>query len=451
MSKTLSHGSQDFDCSAYLSHGLQWPAKETTRFDWTRPSTGIRNMRECNTQYSKNKTESVQVRDWGVLLQEEMSAVTQREKATLLQKDINPIFGKEKTVEKFLEKQYYESEYTILLKWMDEEEIVVPPPSMFADKREEIQRISLVADEALGCQSYNSNNYYNRQAHGYVDGDSENEVLKAIEKPRTRGREVPYQNIHYDCPEGRATCEDLAKEVAIKAIETPRTTEGVMSPRGFQNFVKEQLVGFGENEEKVGKLEKRRLCRHFVKGFCLRGETCEFLHDASIFCTDEQKVFLGGLPMHMTPGMLKDKLEKQGLTVLNTPKIMRGFTPQVCLGSVEQAQNLIAQRFIFIDEHRVDVRPYQDREQLRQGLPSIVKRSVFLGGLPENTTGEMIVDDLQRLDVKVVNFPVVKNGYAPRVVLESLENARMLVSLKRVMVNGTAVDVRPYVNFRKRY
>jgi len=484
MNKTLSHGSQDFDCSAYLSHGLQWPAKEVRKgFGWTRPSTGIPIIRECNTQYAQHQTESVKVRDWGVLLQEEMSAVSHQGKGKLFQRDISP-YGKEKIVEKNPEKQYYETEYTTLVKFMDEEEITVPPPSMFADKREEIQRISLVVDEALGCQSYNSNWYYNRhahghmaedrqaqgymaedrpahgymgddrQAHGYMVYDLENEVdLKALETPRTGGGELLNPNTpSYDYLEPKATCQYFAKDVAIKAIETPRATEGVMSPRGFQNFVKEQLVGFGDiQEKKDGELKKRRLCRHFVKGFCLRGEACEFLHDASIFCTDDQKVFLGGLPLDMTPEILKDKLEKLGLTVLNRPKMMRGFTPQVCLGSVEQALSLIEERFIYIDEHRVDVRPYQDREQLRQGLPNIVKRSVFLGGLPENTTGEMIVDDLQRLDVKVVNFPVVKNGYAPRVVLESLEDAKMLVLLKRVMVNDTAVDVRPYVNFRKRY
>jgi len=465
MNNILSHGSQDFDCSAYLSHGLQWPAKEVrTGCDKTITRTGIQNTRECNAQYIKHKTETAKVRDWGVLLKEEMSALNQQGKVTLLQKDISPIFRDKTIVNNSVEKQYYESEYTTLLKWMDEEEIIVPPPSMFADKREEIQRISLVADKALDFQSYDSSYHYNRpahesigkdrQVHRYLGENFENRVaLKAVEKPGILDREVLNSNVrNYDCLELNATCEDIAKEVAIKAIETPRSNVvGVMSPRGFQNFVEEQLVGFGEScTKKDGEL-KKRLCRHFVKGFCLRGESCEFLHDASIFCPDEQKVFLGGLPLHMTPGILKDKLEMQGLTVLNRPKIMRGFSPQVCLGSVEQAEMLIAKRFLYIDEHRVDVRPYQDREQLRQGLPSIVKRSVFLGGLPENTTSEMIMDDLQRLDVKVLNFPVVKNGYAPRVVLESLEDAKMLVSLKRVMVNGTAVDVRPYVNFRKRY
>jgi len=453
MSKILSQESNDFDCRAYLGHGLQWSVKSRNDFDWSRSNSGIQNIRECNTQYVKHdRTELVAVRDWGVLLQEELRAESLKERAALLQKDISTIFMKEKIAEKSLEKHYYESEYNTLLKWMDEEDIIVPPPSMFADKLEEIQRISLVADETLGRNLSISNYNCYRQTQRYI-GELANEVaIKAIEMPRTPGQ-VRDGNVNdYNYLEPSVTCEDLAKEVAIKAIETPRSSLEVMSPGGFQNFIEEQLVGFGQSELKDdGEVRKRRLCRHFVKGFCSRGETCEFLHDPSIFCTDEQKVFLGGLPLHMTPEILKDKLERQGLTVLNRPRIMRGFTPQVCLGSIEEAQELIARRFLFLDEYRVDVRPYQDKEQLRKGLPSVVKRSVFLGGLPENTTGEMITDDLKRLDVQVVNFPVVKNGYAPRVVLESVEDAKMLVSLKRVMVNSTVVDVRPYVNFRKRY
>jgi len=453
MSNTLLRESHEFDCSAWLGHGLQWPVTDPeNQCDLSRSNTGNQNVGERYSQYTERKTESC-VRDWGVLLKEEMNAFKQKENSMLLRREINPTCGEEKPAEQYVEKQYYESEYNTLVKWMDQEDIIVPPPSMFADKREEIQRISRVADEALGRESYYVNSYYyDNQAPGYMCGDLATQVsIEARDPPTTPGREVQHTNLpNYDFQDPSVNFKDLAQEVTIKAIETPQTS--IVSPDDFKNFVEEQLIGFGEETKtKDSDLRKRRLCRHFVKGYCLRGDSCEFLHDPSIFCTDEQKVFLGGLPLHMTSAILKAKLEEQGITVLNKPRIMRGFTPQVCLGSVEQAERLIATRFLYIDDHRVDVRPYQDREQLRQGLPSIVKRSVFLGGLPEDTTGEMIVQDLQRLDVKVVNFPVVKNGYAPRVVLGTLEHAKMLVALKRVMVNGTAVDVRPYVNFRKRY
>jgi len=83
---------------------------------------------------------------------------------------------------------------------MDNEDILVPPPSMLADKREEIQRISLVTDEALDCQLYDSNDHYNRPAHGYIVVD----------------RQVHGYMV-----------EDLENEVALKAIEA--RILGVMS------------------------------------------------------------------------------------------------------------------------------------------------------------------------------------------------------------------------------
>merc|ERR1719285_956745 len=62
--------------------------------------------------------------------------------------------------------------------------------------------------------------------------------------------------------------------------------------------------------------QKSRHCRHFLKGRCERGNTCGFRHDISVFCTDMQKVFLGGLPQHMTSSLLRQKLSEQGYKVL---------------------------------------------------------------------------------------------------------------------------------------
>merc|ERR1719494_1063938 len=56
---------------------------------------------------------------------------------------------------------------------------------------------------------------------------------------------------------------------------------------------------------------KSRYCRHFLKGHCQRGESCGFRHDHSVFCTDMQKVFLGGLPPHLTSSLLRKKLTDQ--------------------------------------------------------------------------------------------------------------------------------------------
>jgi len=445
MSKTLSsitEETQGFDCSVYLKHGLQSRSKECLYAVDTMDYGGSVNSFSCYAQEIANTRE-----------------------ATIYPRSIPNVrksvaFDKKVLGSKFLDENYYHTEYNTLLQWIDEEQVIVPPPG-FADKRKEIRQISLLADEALGKEYLTSQ---------FTCGTLAKEVaIKAIETPRNEQLRSSW-------------CENLAKEVANKVIRTPRdelrpgefhrvvdehlkgfgdseekpyagTPQPASTSSGLHNLIDKQLEGFGNSppKQKDGVFRKRRLCRHFVKGFCQRGELCGFLHDPSIFCSDAQKVFLGGLPLHFTPTMLKVNLEELGLTVLNNPRIMRGYSPEVCLGSVEEARELVSRKHIYIGEHRLDVRPFKDKDQLRQVVPSPAKRSVFLGGLPEDTTAEMIVNDLRRLDIKVVDCPVVKNGYAPRVVLGSLEHTKMLVALKRVMVNSTVVDVRPYVNFRKRY
>jgi len=234
--------------------------------------------------------------------------------------------------------------------------------------------------------------------------------------------------------------------------------EGDMRPAQLECIVQEHLEGFGKKRPEhweppqEDQNRKRRLCRHFLKGHCKRGKACDFLHDSSIFCPEMQKVFLGGLPSHIVEASLRMKLAEQGYTVINKPKVLRGFTPQVCLGSVEQAQRLIEKGKIMIDGSQVDVRPYEAfaKDNLEKRLPDDIKRSVFLGGLPNGTTGQMIKEELEKLDVKVVNHPLIKTGFTPQVMLGSIEQAQKLVNLKKVRINNTLVDVRPYVNFRER-
>jgi len=236
--------------------------------------------------------------------------------------------------------------------------------------------------------------------------------------------------------------------------------QGSVASSQLQSMVKEHLDGFGQKrryheEPSPEDFEnrKRRLCRHFLKGHCKRGMACDFLHDSSIFCPEIQKVFLGGLPSHIVESTLKEKLAKQGYTVINKPKVLRGFTPQVCLGSVQEAQRMIEKGKIMIDGVLVDVRQYEAFAKdnlLEKKLPVDIKRSVFLGGLPNGTTGQMIKEELQKLDVKVVNHPLIKTGFSPQVMLGSAEQAQKLVNLKKVRINNTLVDVRPYVNLRER-
>jgi len=257
--------------------------------------------------------------------------------------------------------------------------------------------------------------------------------------------------------------EELMQSIYGKSIETEtrrfdrlRTPEKKISNVRFeQAIIQEHLEGFGEKREapQEDQNRKRRLCRHFLKGHCKRGKACDFLHDSSIFCPDLQKVFLGGLPAHITEASLREKLAEQGFSVINRPKVLRGFTPQVCLGSVNEAQRLIEKGKINIDGSLVDVRPYEAfaKDNLEKKLPDDIKRSVFLGGLTTGTTGQRIKDDLEKMDVRVVNHPIIKTGFSPMVTVGTVEQAQLLVKLKKVLINDALVDVRPYVDFRKRY
>lgn len=211
-----------------------------------------------------------------------------------------------------------------------------------------------------------------------------------------------------------------------------------------------QTVRVETEQQTETQNRKRRLCRHFLKGWCKRGKACDFLHDSSIFCPDLQKVFLGGLPSYITESNLRQKMAEQGYNVINKPKVLRGFTPQVCLGSVEEAQRLIKQGKIMIDDSQVDVRPYEEfvKDTPDKKLPDDIKRSVFLGGLPNGTTGKDIREELEKLDVKVVNHPLIKAGFTPQVILGNAQQAEKLVNLKKVRIRNTLVDIRPYVNYR---
>merc|ERR1711964_765418 len=79
------------------------------------------------------------------------------------------------------------------------------------------------------------------------------------------------------------------------------------------------LVTSDSSDELLPKHTK--ICRHFLRGYCKRGDSCNFLHDVSVFKPDAQKVFLGGLPKGITTDTLIREFAKQGLEVQNRPQI----------------------------------------------------------------------------------------------------------------------------------
>jgi len=220
------------------------------------------------------------------------------------------------------------------------------------------------------------------------------------------------------------------------------------SDRGSSSNCTTQLDTSSSNDQQHLQ-EKSKHCRHFLKGNCKRGASCGFLHDQSVFCSNKQKVFLGGLPSHLTRSMLREKLMEQGYTVLNRPKIQKWFSPQVCLGSVEEAQRLIQKGTIDIDGTVVKVRAFEPlTKDTEKNLPDEVERSVFLGGLSEGTTARIIKDELTRKRLVVLDIPTVQQGYCPQVILKSVQMAQKLINLKTVKINGVMVNARPFANIR---
>jgi len=167
---------------------------------------------------------------------------------------------------------------------------------------------------------------------------------------------------------------------------------------------------------------------------------------------DDQRVFLGGLPIGMTERMLRQHLAAQGYKVLKRPKILHGFAPEVWMRTVEQAKDLIERGVINIDGMEVEVRPYNSLTKLSElkKLPNVGKRSVFIGGLCVGTTTKNIQDVLMGMGLKVINYPVIKHGFARQVILETMSQAKSLIKMKKIEINGTLVDVRPFVNQKRR-
>merc|ERR1719285_675168 len=336
----------------------------------------------------------------------------------------------QRPLKRCLTDDYYPVEYNNLLSSMEHSDIELCRST--ENELELLREISAAEDALL---STNVNSIYGvdfdmvefllmHRAEGLEQYLSKNmEKKERLEDVEWYGRDLMEKSFNYSSPQ---------KNVADEFVK---------------GFVEKRIAWDQDHSSSSDEqTRKRRMCRHFVKGHCKRGNACDFLHDKSIFCPNSQKVFLGGLPAHLTEVTLRQKLAEQGYEVINKPKVLRGFTPQVCMSSVKEAQRLIEKRNILIDGALVDIRAYEAFANVEKMQPDEIKRSVFLGGLPRGTTSQMIRDDLEKLNVKVVNRPHVKTGFTPKVTLQTVEDCEILINLKKVRINNTMVDVRPYNN-----
>jgi len=186
---------------------------------------------------------------------------------------------------------------------------------------------------------------------------------------------------------------------------------------------------------------KTMMCRHFLAGKCERTD-CEFAHDVSAFKPDEQKCFMAGLPGRTSTKKLIAELGRLGYKVINEPVVhSRGFAPKVTLDSVEKCQELINLGKIKICGKNVTVRKYADSHRKGNGRDA---RSVFIGGLKGDTTGEDVLKVIEELGFDCEEKPVVSKGFCQRLVLKTVDMCKALRLLERITVNGKKANVREY-------
>jgi hypothetical protein len=77
------------------------------------------------------------------------------------------------------------------------------------------------------------------------------------------------------------------------------------------------------------------------------------------------------------------------------------------------------------------------------------EQRVFLGGLPVGMTERALRQQLSVLGYKVLKRPKILRGFAPEVLMRSVEEAKELVQRGTILMNGVEVEVRPFNSLMK--
>jgi len=292
--------------------------------------------------------------------------------------------------EPFMKKNFYEDEFRKMVLEMDKEEL--PQDEKMVDHFDELLQLSVIADEGFQNSELRlppvtpvwnkpkpSRLSINSLLGWKRDQDEKHELVVAVVKKLE----------HQDMELFRS--RQRHRKNSIVHVISARFGNECTGGYNFQQCVRINSKNVKRKRKikhvhyEIGQVkdDKKFLCRHFAKGHCRRGENCDFQHDIVNSNPDTQKVFLGGLPQSITSLKLISELKRKGYKVINKPRVLRRYSPQVCLGSVEEARLMLHKGTIIIDGCTVDVRPYKASTQKEIDRQiDISKRSVFLGGLP---------------------------------------------------------------------
>jgi len=145
---------------------------------------------------------------------------------------------------------------------------------------------------------------------------------------------------------------------------------------------------------------------------------------------------------------VKPKNVRKSLTPSFKPK---GFDKTVAGMTNQERIAAQAGRTKLCRHHLLGGCPLGDKCTLAHDI-SVMKPSeqkVFIGGIPSGCTSRQLIEAIENAGFKVINIPKCHpSGFAPKVCLESVEDAKQLLKIARIDIGGHTSDVRKFKDSR---